>query len=196
MTIRANMNLYGLVLAGGGSSRMGFDKGLIEYHQMPHRQYLYDLLNKFCTNTFMGLREDQQEEAVAWPLILDDENYQGPFKSILAAHEAHPYKAWLVLACDLPFITENTLRRLVEQRDRNKLATTYFDAQKGYPEPLITIWEPEGLRLAKKHAGRVDYSPVRFLSQADCKLISPENAMELLNANNQTEWEQAKKALE
>jgi molybdopterin-guanine dinucleotide biosynthesis protein A len=196
VTIKENEDLYGLVLAGGRSSRMGFDKGLIEYRKMPHRLYLYELLNKFCARTFLGLRPDQQEEAGQWPLILDKENYGGPFRSILAAHEAHPSKAWLVVACDLPFLGEASIRKLIEGRDRSKAATTFYNQQKGFPEPLSTIWEPEGLRQARRYASQGQHSPGRFLESVDCKLIMTENEKELINVNDPDQWEQARKALE
>ncbi len=61
--MKAKAEVYGLVLAGGRSTRMGFDKGLIRYHEIPHRQYLYELLSKFCAKTFIGAREEQQERS-------------------------------------------------------------------------------------------------------------------------------------
>ncbi|MFT5737968.1 MAG: molybdopterin-guanine dinucleotide biosynthesis protein A, partial [Maribacter sp.] len=36
----SNAKIYGLVLAGGKSTRMGVDKGLITYHGLPQRDYL------------------------------------------------------------------------------------------------------------------------------------------------------------
>ena len=54
--------LNGLVLAGGKSQRMGEDKGQINYHGKPQREYLYDLLNGFTESTYMSCRPDQVSE--------------------------------------------------------------------------------------------------------------------------------------
>ena len=51
--------LYGLVLSGGRSTRMGKDKGLINYHGIPQRDYIYNLLNEVCDETYMSIRKDQ-----------------------------------------------------------------------------------------------------------------------------------------
>ena len=193
MTTRANKYLYGLVLAGGKSSRMGEDKGLIEYHQgQPQRMYIYNLLSSLCEKAFFGLRLDQKTEAGELPLIIDNENYQGPFKCLHAAHDAHPLQAWLVVACDLPFITEDTLRKLIRERDRTKVATAYYQPEQDYPEPLVAIWEPEGLRLAKIYASSGNNSPARFLKGANYKKVTPDKKEELMNVNRPEDFEQAK----
>ena len=54
--------LNGLVLAGGKSTRMGKDKGQISYHGIPQSTYLYNLLKDICDNTFLSIREDQQNQ--------------------------------------------------------------------------------------------------------------------------------------
>ena len=193
MTTRDNKDLYGLVLAGGKSSRMGKDKGLIEYHQgLPQRIYVYNMLSSLCEKAFLGLRLDQKTEAEELPVITDNENYQGPFKSLLAAHDAHPLQAWLVVACDLPFLTDSTLRKLILERDPTKAATTFYQPEQDYPEPLVAIWEPEGLRLAKIYAKGGNNSPARFLKGADYKKVISSNAQELMNINRPEDFEQAK----
>ncbi|WP_337251646.1 molybdenum cofactor guanylyltransferase [Maribacter halichondriae] len=95
--------IYGLVLSGGKSSRMGTDKGLIDYHGAPQREYLYDLLSQVCERTFISLREEQESELPArMQTIIDLNEFKGPYNGLLSAHKKFPDVAWLVLACDLP----------------------------------------------------------------------------------------------
>ena len=47
-----------------------------------------------------------------------------------------------MLACDLPFLADETLRHLIEHRDPSRLATAYRSSHDGLPEPLCAIWEP------------------------------------------------------
>ena len=193
--MKANKDLYGLVLAGGKSSRMGFDKGLIEYRAVPHREYLFSLLTHFCAEAFLGVRATQQEEVAGFPLILDNEGYNGPFRSILAAHDAYPDKAWLVVACDLPYLTEKTIQKLVEKRDSSKMATTYYNESSGFLEPLITIWEPAGLEKAKAYGAEGGKCPRKFLMNEEIRQVRADNDEELKNANYPEDYEQAKKVL-
>ncbi|GHA80701.1 molybdenum cofactor guanylyltransferase [Pontibacter akesuensis] len=187
--------LFGLVLAGGKSTRMGTDKGLLNYRGMPHRDYLFQLLDRLCTKTFLGLRKEQQNEAGEQPVIWDDTQYEGPFRSILAAHKAHPTTAWFMLACDLPFLTEKTVEKLIQERDAGKAATVYYNEGSGFLEPLIAIWEPAALAQAMEYAADGSRCPRKFLLSQDIKQLSVAKGQELLNANYPEDYEQAKKAL-
>ncbi|GAB3811951.1 molybdenum cofactor guanylyltransferase [Pontibacter rugosus] len=187
--------LYGLVLAGGKSTRMGTDKGLLDYKGMPHRDYLYQLLDNLCAKTFLGLRTEQQQETQEQPVIWDDEYYQGPFRSLLSAHKAYPDKAWLVVACDLPFLTDQAITKLIEARDAAKPATAYYNEESGFLEPLIAIWEPEALEQALLYAADGNRCPRKFLMSQDIKQLPVKQGQELVNANYPEDYEQAKEAL-
>jgi len=80
--------LYGLVLSGGKSTRMGMDKGMIPYHGIPQRDYLYDLLSSVCEKTFVSLRRDQQSDLpTSTECIVDLDEYRGPYNGLLSAHK-------------------------------------------------------------------------------------------------------------
>src|SRR3546814_822414 len=95
--------LYGLVLVGGKSSRMGHDKSIISYHGIPQREYLYNLLSEICDAVFLSLRADQHI-GDGLKFILDGNQYKGPYNGLMSAHHQFPHVAWLALACDLPLM--------------------------------------------------------------------------------------------
>ncbi|MEM9648487.1 MAG: NTP transferase domain-containing protein [Bacteroidota bacterium] len=186
--------LYGLVLAGGKSTRMGSDKGLIDYHGVPQREYLYNLLNNLCNKVYMSVRDEEQAaELTEMDCILDNNRHQGPFNGILSAHEAFPNVAWMVLACDLPLLDADTLLTLINQRNVKKMATSFATNESGLPEPLITIWEPEGLKQSLSYLKTVENScPRKFLINSDTHLVHPKQDQVLYNANSLADYEFAK----
>ncbi|MDO1498953.1 NTP transferase domain-containing protein [Winogradskyella maritima] len=136
----SNVKLYGLVLSGGKSTRMGNDKGLITYHQLPQREHLYHLLSKVCERTFLSIRSNQEEEiSQHFETIIDQDEYRGPYNGLLSAHAAYPEVAWLVLACDLPLIDIKALQELVEGRNTQKIASAFANVDDPLPEPLCAI---------------------------------------------------------
>lgn len=182
--------LYGLVLSGGKSTRMGADKGEITYHGIPQREYLYNLLDKVCDKTFISLR---QEQAPGLPkemqTIVDDTIFRGPYNGLLSAHSLHEDTAWLVLACDLPLIDVSALEQLIAERDTTKLATAFALKENPLPEPLCAIWEPLALKESKVYLEAGNGScPRKFLINNSVKLVFPKNAEVLLNANSEEDY--------
>src|SRR3989338_11195 len=138
--------LYGLVLAGGRSLRMKRDKSLLQYHGKSQVEYCFELLSGHCQEVYLSNREEQSslKEHRKLPQIHDKFIDIGPLGGILSAMLHKPDTAWLVLACDLPFIDHSLLAHLVAGRARDKYATAYTSAyHPEEPEPLCAIYEPK-----------------------------------------------------
>jgi len=185
--------LYGLVLSGGKSTRMGTDKGLIEYHGVPQRKYLHDLLSQVCEEAFLSLRNEQAIELPSkMKAIVDLNEFRGPYNGLLSAHKKYPEVAWLVLACDLPLIDLKALKELITQRDESKQATAFALKENPLPEPLCAIWEPQGLKNSIAYLNQGNGTCQRkYLINHDKKLVFPTNEQVLLNANSKAEYKEA-----
>lgn len=185
--------LNGLVLSGGKSTRMGKDKGLIAYHGMPQREYLYHLLDRVCEETYISIRKEQQDQLPdGMKVILDEDTYKGPYNGLLSAHNKYPDAAWLVLACDLPLIDLQSLQELITARDLNVLATAFAQKENPLPEPLCAIWEPKALEQSVPYLKSGNGTcPRKFLINSDVKLVFPTNENVLLNANSEEEYKEA-----
>lgn len=185
--------LFGLVLSGGKSTRMGTDKGLIKYHGVSQREYLYDLLRQVCEETFVSLREEQAAKLPSRMSAIEDLNeYRGPYNGLLSAHKKHPDAAWLVLACDLPLMDLDALKELIAKRDHTKLATAFALKENPLPEPLCAIWEPRALKASITYLDNGNGTcPRKYLINHDTKLVFPKNPNVLLNANSELEYQEA-----
>ena len=78
---------------------------------------------------------------------------EGPIVGIRSALAANPNVAWLVLACDLPFLSDAALSQLLRERDPAAVATAYRSTHDGLPEPLCAIWEPAAARRTRRLRG-------------------------------------------
>ena len=172
--------LYGLVLAGGSSTRMRRDKAALEIHGLSQLAWAHALLARHCEGAFVSVRPDQREEEVRarFPQIVDLHAGIGPIAGLAAAQAAHPGAAWLVLACDLPFVDDELLARLVDARRDGHAITAYRSTNDGLPEPLCAVFEPASAALVREAiaAGRtcprklVIASGVPLLEQRDPRL--------------------------
>lgn len=189
--------LFGLVLAGGASTRMQRDKAALAYHGKPQLQWTYDLLSEFCAATFVAVRPDQRSEPTraALPQIVDRQPGTGPIAGITAALAEHPKAAWLVLACDLPFITAHTLQHLIARRDPQRVATAYRSHLDSLPEPLCAIWEPAAREPLLAHLATGKQCPRKFLINSNALLLDLPDAHALENVNTAEEFSAAQAQL-
>lgn len=181
-------SLYGLVLAGGRSRRMQRDKALLDYHGRPQLHWTYDLVAPFCSATYVSTRPDQHDPVRdALPRIDDEGEAIGPAGGLLAAARRRPEAAWLVAACDLPFLDRAVLEALVAARDPGRDATAYASAHDGLPEPLCAIWEPAGLRALDELVASGSYCPRKALMRARPRVLDLAHATALDNINTPRE---------
>ncbi len=176
--------ISGLVLVGGKSTRMGQDKGLIDYHHKPQREYLFDLLQPFCESTYISCRPDQVDAISSFPTLPDTFIGLGPFGALLSAFRQKPDNAWLVVACDYPLIDKTTIQQLVEQRNASKTATAYNNPDTGFPEPLITLWEPRSYIELFRFLAQGYSCPRKVLINTDVHLLDAPDPALLQNANH------------
>jgi molybdopterin converting factor subunit 1 len=189
--------LFGLVLAGGASTRMRTDKATLQYHGQPQLQWAFDRVSKVCAASFVSVRPDQRDDAArgSYPQIVDRQPGIGPIAGISAALVEHPKAAWLVLACDLPFLTEHTLQHLISHRDPHKIATAYRSAHDGLPEPLCAIWEPAAREPVLAYLASGKQCPRKFLINSDTALLDLPERQALDNVNTVEEFGLATAAL-
>jgi molybdenum cofactor guanylyltransferase len=189
--------VFGLLLAGGRSSRMRRDKAALEYRGRTQLEDAYDLLASVTQRAFVSVRPDQMNEPLRqrFPQIVDEHTDLGPLAGILAAQRAHPDAAWLVLACDLPFLDTAVLRHLLERRDRQGYATAFRSTLDGLPEPLCAVYEPKSAAPLARFATGGKSCPRKFLIEHQATLLEPLRAEALDNVNSTTDYWTSMQAL-
>ena len=189
--------LHGLVLAGGRSSRMGQDKAALEYSGKAQLERAFGLLDKVVTQTFVSVRPDQAQDRLRarFLQIVDTaDDVAGPAAGIRAAQLAYPHVAWLVLACDLPFLDMATLQHLIARRDPARLATAFRSSHDGLPEPLCAIYEPAAAAAMADFLATGRNCPRKLLINSDTLLLDQPTRKALDNVNTPQELAAARAA--
>lgn len=183
--------LHGLVLAGGKSTRMQTDKGLLHYYQQDQRTHVYQLLENYCREVYVSCNAEQAPTlAGKLPYLQDSFLNLGPKGGILTALQANPNAAWLTVACDLPLLTSTTLQYLISRRDPTKMATAFYDPEGKFPEPLLTIWEPRSYAVLLQFLSLGFSCPRKALINSDVCMLHIPDATELRNVNDPQVYEQ------
>lgn len=205
MSARPNADLpivYGLILAGGQSTRMQRDKATLEYQGRTQLERTFELASRHVAKVFVSVRANQISDPARarHPMIVDSVAGEGPIVGIRSALAAYPDVAWLVLACDLPFLSDAAIANLLRERDSAGLtaglATAYKSAHDSLPEPLCAIWEPAAAKALAGYQAGGALCPRKFLIKQGARLLEPQDARALDNVNTPEEYNQAAATLE
>lgn len=187
---RPTAPLYGLVLAGGRSTRMQRDKATLEYAGRNQLERAVELITPLVEQVFVSVRPDQTADPLRarYAQIVDSGEVAGPLAGIIAAQSRHPEAAWLVLACDLPLLDRQTLEHLLRSRRPERQATAYRSSRDGLPEPLCAIYEPSSREGIRSHVAGGRDCPRKFLLSADTALLDQPRPDALDNVNTPKEY--------
>ena len=184
--------LYGVVLAGGASRRMGRDKATLEYRGRSQVAIAFDLVSRHCQRAFVSVRSDQTNDPTraALPQIVDQVADLGPIAGIAAAQASFPEAAWLVVACDLPFLGDAAIARLVAARGAHGIVA-YRSEHDGLPEPLCAIYEPATRAGILDAIARDRRCPRKFVIASGVPLLEQADPAALDNVNTPQEFASA-----
>lgn len=130
------MNFTGIVLAGGKSSRMGTDKGLMDYNGKKLIEYPLNLLSSFCSEIIISSNNEAYRQ-FGYCVVRDEIEDAGPAAGLAAALKAGSNEWDLVLSCDAPFVNAEAIQYLISFAGSGLGAVPEHN---GFVEPLIASY--------------------------------------------------------
>jgi len=177
--------IYGLVLAGGESRRMGRDKALLVRDGQSQLAHIAALLEGITDRVYVSSRQEQQDdpERSRFENIVDRYEGIGPIAGILSAMDAHPHADWLVVACDLPNIDARTLAFLIEKSKPEQAFTAFKSSYDGLPEPLCALYRSGSEGIIRQFVEDGIVCPRKILIRSETMLLEQPNPVALDNIN-------------
>ena len=175
---------------------MGRDKASLTLHGKPQLEWARELLARHCEQVFVSVRSDQRDDPLrrGLPVIVDRHVGIGPIAGIASAQAEWPDHAWLVLACDLPFVSDSVLDALVAHRD-GRPVVAYRSAPDGLPEPLCAIYEPQTHAAIQAQIAADRHCPRKFIISTGVALLEQPDPSLLDNVNTPDDLELARAQL-
>ncbi len=142
-------NLSVVIQAGGKSSRMGTDKGLVEFRGVPLIKFILDQINRFGQETMIVTNDPGKYLKFGIPVYCDVLPNMGSLGGIYSALFHSSYENILILACDMPFLDLNFFTSLVEYLP-NYDAVVPFQTKKKFAEPFRSIYTKRTLPIIEQ----------------------------------------------
>lgn len=109
------MSYSAIILAGGKSSRMGTDKGLVKLIDEPMVAYIIKALQKTAISDILIISNNPEYEKFGYPVFADVIKEKGPLGGIYTGLLKSPSSKNLILSCDIPFINEQVINLLIDR---------------------------------------------------------------------------------
>jgi molybdopterin-guanine dinucleotide biosynthesis protein A len=162
-----SMRHSAVLLAGGKSSRMGRNKAQIPFHGQPLWLRQMEVLRETAPQELLiSAPRDAPYNGPAWRIVPDAEPDQGPLGGIATAFAAMSTEWLLVLAVDLPFMTADFLRDLIDEVNQTGKGAVPVHAD-GKLEPLVAIYPRAALPLAQEQLRRGERKLMRFIEELE-----------------------------
>lgn len=189
------------IQAGGQSTRMGQDKGLIQFQGNPLTQYILDQAVDFGDETFIITNNPNEYQQFGVPLFSDIHPGLGALGGLYSAIYHASLEYCLVWACDMPFFHPQLFQHLVS------LASSY-DAviprikKDEFTEPFRAIFNKTCLDSIKTNleVGNLrvtsffDKVNIRFVDWPEIERFDP-RGLSFFNINTPEDLEQAQQMI-
>ncbi|EGQ26526.1 molybdopterin-guanine dinucleotide biosynthesis protein [Sporosarcina newyorkensis 2681] len=130
----------GILLAGGQSRRFGSPKAFAEFEGAPFYHYSLEALKPFCEEIIVVTRPefvDKFPEDLCVTTDLTQFKGMGPLAGILSGMEVVEADCYIVLPCDMPFMQQHVIERLVDEH-RGEVSAVMVEGKR---HPLVSIWQ-------------------------------------------------------
>lgn len=132
--------VFGCILIGGKSARMGRPKHLITTGNKTWLELTLEKLRCVTTDVIISGTGDIPPGAGEYIRLPDPPGIAGPMAGLLAAMRWRPWASWLLVACDMPDISVEALSWLLSCRAPGVWAVLPQITQKN-SEPLLAYYD-------------------------------------------------------
>lgn len=181
--------VYGCVLIGGQSTRMGRPKHLISTNGITWLERSVEHLKQVVDQVVLVGGGHVPEHLSDYVRLQDVPAVKGPLAGLVAAMRWAPDVSWLACACDMPEISVEALQWLLDSRAPGIWATMPDLEGNGHVEPLLAHYDVRSRELLEELLMRQCHAPSALVPHS--KIITPMPPEKLVSAwrNINTETE-------
>lgn len=172
-----------VILAGGKSSRMGSDKGLLNVNGKPMVKHVLDAVSHFNFETII-ISNNSEYESFGVPVFKDIYKELGPLGGFHAAFENIKTNYILVLSCDTPFITKELVNKIIETANQFDITIPRHGTK---THPLIGVYSRKVLNVLIQSLKDKELKVMKFIEKFNHNIIDvtdsfPSGQFENINA--------------
>lgn len=177
--------LTAVVLAGGGSRRMGRDKALVDIDGAPLVARIVAQVRPLASRVLLSAGDPQRYAFLGLETVVDARVGEGPLMGIVAGLRAAETDLVLFVPCDLPEVPVALVHALLAAAEgRDGAAPVAAD---GRPEPLLAVYDRRLADVAARLLEAGERRARKLWDVADIARVPLPDGMRLANLNTPEE---------
>lgn len=185
------------IQAGGQSSRMGRDKGLVPLAGIPMIEHVLERVKGLGDEILITTNEPADYRFLGLPLYSDENPGSGALEGLRTALRSASGDEVLLVACDMPFLSRQLLEHLIAERDAAEVTIPEFDDRL---QPFCCLYKRRCLHaveaaLAEGRMSMVAFHPdvqVQIIEEQIVRMLDPDG-LSFFNVNTPEELEKAER---
>ncbi|MHC4290589.1 MAG: molybdenum cofactor guanylyltransferase [Planctomycetota bacterium] len=180
------MRATAIIMAGGQSRRMGQDKTILEINGTPAIKYVYDQLRPHFDQILISSNNIAEHNFVGAEVVPDEVAGKGPLMGIASALKVSRNDINFVMACDIPEINIDLVRRLVK-KGRNFDAVVPQTGPSKY-EPLFAVYRKSMLAAIDESIISGNFKILDPLKKCNVNYVKLPHTEQLKNLNTMNDY--------
>ena len=183
------------VLAGGQSSRMGKDKGLIHLKGRPMVSYVLQVLEELALPISI-IANSTGYESFGYRVLKDEVSQKGPMGGLYTALQNSSAELVLLVACDMPMVTTEAFCLLMNSAAKDQISVA---AEGEKINPLLALYPRDLKEKVKGSLDRGDLKMADFILRNRHILVTSigeRTPLAFRNINDKNDLKEAEKKWE
>jgi molybdopterin-guanine dinucleotide biosynthesis protein A len=176
-------NITGIILAGGKSSRMGTEKGLIIYKNKPFVEHIIEAMSPLVDNIII-ISNNKTYESFGFKCYEDLIKNTGPLAGIYTGLRYSKTNNNLIVSCDIPLIKTVVLQKLIDQK--NDASEVIQLQSQGKNMPLIALYKKSCEVIFMEELHQNQKKVQKALKKCNVKTVIIDGSLEQVTANINT----------
>jgi molybdenum cofactor guanylyltransferase len=171
--------ITGIILCGGKSLRMGTDKALLRLGKFNLLEIAILNLEPFCDNIIISTNSKYHIKK-EYKQVKDKFENIGPISGIYSALSESETEHNLIISCDTPFLSINTLQYIIKNIDNHKIILPHVN---GFIQSLTGYFNKSIITFIEEEIKKMHYKPIQMFKELKYKILTFDNSLPFYNEN-------------
>jgi molybdopterin-guanine dinucleotide biosynthesis protein A len=168
------MQITGIILAGGQSTRIGTDKAFIQINHKTLLEKAIDICEPICAEILIS-SDNKEHEKFGHRIIPDEFKNCGPLSGIYSCLKKSNTEWNFVISVDAAFVEPQFIPYLINEIDDFDAIVPFHNKGK---EPLIALYHKNGLTVMQKHLKSGNFKMHNLLNTLNTKFVDSQTWVE------------------